>query len=91
MPQPKTGSLADLGLQRWTDENKYKYGGYPKLIEMFEGGFSDAEIAVAFGPKDRPISRQAPWAWRGRWELEKKYPELRKGGTLEDVEANRAE
>lgn len=85
--KPRTNSLADLGLQRFADEGRYyKYGGYVKLVQMLEAGDSNAEIGRAFGPPDRPLTKEAIRPLRARWELEKAHPELKQGGTLEDVE-----
>lgn len=71
-PKPLKGSLKDLGLQRFMDERYYKYGGYVKLVSMFEdNSISNAEIGRAFGPGDRPVSRQAVADWRVQWESEK--------------------
>ncbi len=78
--KPKTGSLNELGLQRFMDGPYYRYGGYVKLIAMFEAGAKNTEVAKAFSPPDRPKQRQTITPWRARWELEKEHPELRQGG-----------
>ncbi len=83
---PKTGSLASVGLQRFMDEGYYKYGGYIKLVAILDAGGNNVDVGRAFTPEGRhQVNRQRPRAWRARWELEKKYPQLRNGGTIEDI------
>jgi hypothetical protein len=53
------------------DEDYYLYGGYVKLVQMFEEGKSNADIGRQFGPPDRPVTGQGVGRWRQRWEFEK--------------------
>lgn len=69
--KPKTGSLDDLGLQRFMDERYYRYGGYIKLVSMLEAGANNAEIARAFSSPEQPKQRQTIRPWRAKWEAEK--------------------
>lgn len=65
-----SNSLAELGLRRFMDDNYALYGGYVKLVKMLEGGANNAEIARAFSPVDRPLSRHAVRRWRAQYQLE---------------------
>jgi hypothetical protein len=88
--KPLANSLAARGLRRFMSEEYPLFGGYVKLIDMLKADASNADIARAFSPEDRPMSKEAPRRWRARWELEKQHPELENGGAVEDLEEARA-
>jgi hypothetical protein len=59
LKRAKAGTLQSMGLDPWLDARYAHVGGSKRFHAMVEAGFSDEEIAEAFG-----VKRQTTWYWR---------------------------